>query len=189
MFNRFMEYFKQLSDKGQFLVTNMLCDLDHGDNLYNHIDYAESFYFARLSADMTIDDLCYKVAEKQGLIQSAGSTQEKREAAIAQIRSAVVSAMQRNSKRSAYYNDILDVLKTDEIELERYSSYFRKRFNDIDWLFHSVTERNQKAIINLTVNLLVYEHVNNSNNENNTGSLATNEVLDIWDIPTLPLDF
>lgn len=147
----FLEFyltFYKLSPENMFIIGQLLAYMEHvNDPNYGKENYRDSIKFLRERAKLTVMEVCNIICEKH----------RYREEDFDKAKEGIRSAMKRTSRKSSYFNDILDVLNTDEFELEVLSDYYNnnKKNGDLKWLYESISDRN-KHIIHYLMNDMLW---------------------------------
>lgn len=148
----FLEFFKtfyDLTPEQMFIICRTLIYMEHvNDPNFGKEDYRDSITFLRKQAKLTLMDLCRIIATKNGI---------DCEQYIYGLKDGIKSAIRRTSRKSQYFNEILEILKTDEFELEILSDYYNneEKNGNLMWLYNSVSDRNKHMIHYLMNDLLL----------------------------------
>lgn len=160
-YDDFITLLNKLTKPHRDIVLDVLRKMEHeNDPNFKSVNFEKSFTLARLFKNMTLEDICFRIAERNNV---------KPKQAVQQYKNSVVSAMKRTSCNSIYYNDLLDVLEIDETVLEEYSDYYREKFynnNCTEWLYNSVSDRNKLVAFYLAQDLYILQKSNTDEADN-----------------------
>ncbi|MGN1433726.1 MAG: hypothetical protein ACI4XI_08495, partial [Ruminococcus sp.] len=147
-YDDFITLLNKLTKPHRDIVLDVLRKMEHeNDPNFKAVNFEKSFTLARLFKNMTLKDICIRIAERNNV---------NPEQAVQQYKNSIVSAMKRTGCNSIYYKDLLDVLEIDETVLEDYSDYYREKFyndNCTEWLYNSVSDRNKLVAFYLAQDL------------------------------------
>ncbi len=171
-YSSFKKIYDNLSDEYKSIIFYLLRDMEHNkDNPKDKIDYSPGLKFAMVEQDITTNELASKLEEKTGCTN---------------LRETVASIIDRGSKYSVYFKDILEILDIDEPYLIKHSEYFRSREGNMEWCFNSISKINQDAVYSLILQLSnlnrvpsfidSFEHPHESNS---LGIISDNDIIDI----------
>lgn len=149
-YSKFMEAYGQLSEEYQFIIFQLLRDMEHNkDNSKDKIDYSRGLKIAMFEQELTINSLTTILEEKTGCNN---------------LRERIASMIERGSKSSEFFKDTLEILNIDELYLIQQSEYFQTRTGNMEWIFNSIPEANQYAVYHLILQLSDLDSVRNTIN-------------------------
>ncbi len=147
-FKEFFLTFYKLTPEYMFIIGQLLTYMEHvNDPNFGKENFKDSLDLLKYNKGLTIAEISKIVGRKYNISE---------EDSINGI-SAIKSAIQRTSRKSDYYKDIIDVLDTDEFELTLLSEYYNneEKFGDLKWLYDSISDRD-KNIVHYLMNDMLY---------------------------------
>lgn len=163
----FLEFYKtfyELTPEQMFIICRTLIYMEHiNDPNFSRENYKDSINFLRNQAKLTLMDLCKIIARKNNF-----NNKKAYEQYIFGLKEGIRSAISRTSRKSQYFNEILEILKTDEFELEMLSDYYNNedKNGNLMWLYNSVSDRNRHMIHYLMDDLILLNNIQINNDEN-----------------------
>lgn len=148
-FKEFYVSFYELPPEHMFIITRLLVYMEHvNDPNFGKENYRDSINFLKDMANLTILEISRIIGKKYNYSEDD---------IIYCLKESVKSAIRRTSRNSSYFTDILEVLNTDEFELELLSDYYNndKKYGDLKWLYESISDRDKHIIHYLIDDLLI----------------------------------
>lgn len=141
----YKDFFK-LKPKDMVIINRLLIYMEHiNDDKFGKEDFKDSLDKLRKQADISILDIA-----KYHVTKHYGNTDPHEIRGIVDNGpyNSVKSAINRTSRNSVYFEDILKILNTDMFELEILSDYYNNENKNGDylWLYNSISDRNKHII-------------------------------------------
>ncbi len=160
-FKEFFLTFYKLTPEYMFIIGQLLTYMEHvNDPKFGKENFKDSLDLLRYNKGLTLTEISKIIGRKHNISEDYAINST----------SAIKSAIRRTSRKSDCYEDIIDVLDTDEFELALLSEYYNNegKFGDLKWLYDSISDRD-KNIVHYLMNDMLYmiEKSNENDIENN----------------------
>ncbi len=170
-FQNFILSFYSLTPEYMNIITRLLRNMEHPkDPNFGKEDFSDSIIYLKEKNNYTYS----KIAEIIGRANNMNKDYAM------DLVPTIKSAIKRTSRGSDCFNDILNVLETDIIELEGLSDYYNneEKYGNLKWLYDNISDRNKQVVQYLMKDLILLIDYQNDNFESDGNYAEDYEEID-----------